>query len=820
MGSRVSDLLSAGRPGRSAVSDSVAATSLDAAIADARNRVEELDRLRTAAAERLLELTGLRGAQPDRGEPNGATEYSPAAKLRIFRGLFGGRDDVFAVRWDNSAQNRAGYAPRCANEWQRGVCGKPKVKCGVCNNQAFLTLDDRQLLAHLQGRQVVGLYPLLVGDRCRLLAIDLDGRSWRADVKAIANTCRSLRIDPMIERSRSGDGAHVWFFFTKTVPAAEARRLGFTILTRTMATGAALGVDSYDRLFPSQDVLPNGGFGNLIALPLQREARKAGNTEFLDAELEPHRDQWAYLASIPKITPERLGELLAASDDDVTLAGEPDGDGRDAPWRPPRTLRQRLTEVSLPASLTVTIADRLYVERGAVPPALAHAIRRLATFSNPMFMELQRMRMSVARTPRVIACFNDLGEHLALPRGCLADLEALLDDVGVQLELRDERVDGEPLTVAFQGELSSSQRQAADGLLRHPAGVLSAPPGWGKTVLATSLIAARGRSTLVLVHRKQLVDQWAERLAEFLAVPPKSIGKVGGGRNRVTQQLDIAMVQTLARKDDLAEFVHAYGHVIIDECHHVPAVSVERVLSAIPARYITGLTATPYRRDGHQPIIAMQCGPVRHTVKTDSVHTDERLELTVVRRDTDFDPTCLPAGASIQEIYGALASDSDRLELIVADTENLVAEGRAPVILTERREHVERLADSLRGSIPNVVVLHGGLKPKEKRAALQQLDDLNEGDPRLLVATGRYLGEGFDDPRLDTLLLAMPIAWKGTVLQYAGRLHRAHPDKRDIRVYDYVDADVPVLRRMYAKRLRAYQDMGYNTDAQLDLMTR
>jgi superfamily II DNA or RNA helicase len=819
MGSRVSDLLSASRSARSRIQDPVAATSLDAAIADARNRVEELDRLRTAAAERLLELTRLRGAQPDRGGPNGGTEYSPAAKLRIFRELFAGRDDVFAVRWDNSAQNRAGYSPRCANEWQRGVCGKPKVKCGACGNQAFLTLDDRQLLAHLQGRQVVGLYPLLLGDRCRLLAIDLDGSSWRTDVKAISNTCRSLGIEPAIERSRSGDGAHVWFFFTETLPAAEARRLGFTILTRTMAAGAALGVDSYDRLFPSQDVLPTGGFGNLIALPLQREARKAHNTEFLDAELEPHRDQWAYLASIPRITREHLSELLA-SDDDVTLAGGPNDDGRDAPWRPPRMLRQRLTDVSLPVSLTVTIADRLYVERAAVPPALAHAIRCLAMFSNPMFMELQRMRMSVARTPRVIACFNDLGGHLALPRGCLADLEALLDDVGVQLELRDERVDGEPLTVAFQGELSSSQREAADGLLRHQTGVLSAPPGWGKTVLATSLIAARGRSTLVLVHRKPLVDQWAERLAEFLAVSPKSIGKVGGGRNRVTQQLDIAMVQTLARKDDLAEFLRAYGHVIIDECHHVPAVSVERVLSAVPARYVTGLTATPYRRDGHQPIIAMQCGPVRLTVKAAAAQTDKRLELTVVRRGTNFDPTGLPAGASIQEIYGALASDGDRLELIVADTENLVGEGRAPVILTERREHVERLTESLRGSIPNLVVLHGGLKPKERRDALQQLADLNEGDPRLLVATGRYLGEGFDDPRLDTLLLAMPIAWKGTVVQYAGRLHRAHPGKRDIRIYDYVDADVPVLRRMYAKRLSAYQGMGYNTDAQFDLITR
>ncbi|MGI8414488.1 MAG: TOTE conflict system archaeo-eukaryotic primase domain-containing protein [Solirubrobacteraceae bacterium] len=652
---------------------------------------------------------------------------------------------------------------------------------------------------------------------CRLLAIDLDERSWRDDVRAIANTCRALGLGPAIERSRSGNGAHVWFFFAEAVPAAEARRLGFTILTRTMAAGGALSVDSYDRLFPSQDVLPSGGFGNLIALPLQHDARKIGNTEFLNEELEPHRDQWSYLASIPRITHERLSELNAVADVGPTLAVRPYDEESAAPWRPPRTLRQTLSRASMPTAIEATIGDRLYIERTALPPALAHAMRRLATFSNPVFLELQRMRMSVARTPRVIACFDDLDRHVALPRGCLADVVALLDDLGVCLELHDERVDGDALPIEFHGDLSESQRYAADVLLKHDAGVLCAPPGWGKTVLATSLIAARGRSTLILVHRKPLVEQWAERLSEFLDLTPKSIGRIGGGRNRLTKKIDIAMVQTLARKDDLREFVRAYGHIVIDECHHVPAVSIERVVSAIPARYVTGLTATPYRRDGHQPIITMQCGPVRHVVNQRAVQREHSLDLRVIRRDTNLNPAVLPTDASIQEIYGALVADTDRLQLVASDARDLVREGRAAVILTERREHLERLASALREDVPNLVVLHGGVKPKDRRAALQQLADLPEDGPRLVVATGRYIGEGFDDPRLDTLLLAMPIAWKGTVVQYAGRLHRAHSAKRDIRIYDYVDTEVPVLRRMYAKRLRAYQNMGYRTDAQLDL---
>ena len=786
------------------------AIDLEAEIEAAQERLAKLDRQRELAAARLAELDRLRSTSAPAHA--GASQRSPSSKLRLFRDLFQGRQDVFAVRWENSARSRSGYSPRCANEWRPGVCGKPKVRCGACSHQAFVPCDDGELLAHLQGRQVVGIYPLLPDDSCRLLAIDLDRSSWRADVHALTQTCSSLGLHPAVERSRSGNGAHIWFFFTSAVPAAEARRLGFLILTCTMARGAALSIDSYDRLFPNQDVLPNGGFGNLIALPLQREARSAANTVFLDDSLEPHRDQWSYLASIPRITPQRLDELIANEDEDRALAvRSATGDG-DAPWRPSLTLRQRLGETRLPESIEAVIADRVYVDRSPLPPALAHAVRRLATFSNPMFTELQRMRLSVARTPRVIGCFEDLDGYLALPRGCLADIASLFSDLGIQLAVRDERADGETLEVEFRGELNESQREAVKALLAHDSGVLCAPPGWGKTVLATSLIASRGRSTLVLVHRKPLLEQWAERLAEFLDITPRSIGRIGGGRRRVTRHIDIGMVQTLARREDLGDLVRSYGHVVIDECHHVPAVSVERVLSSIPARFVTGLTATPYRRDGHQPIITMQCGPVRCATRTTTAQ-EHSVARRLMRKDTSFDPSVLPPEPSIQEIYGALANDTGRLNQVLSDIRDLVGEGRAVVVLTERRDHLSRIAESLRQDLTTIVVLHGGIKPKTRRAAVTQLAELAADEARLILATGRYLGEGFDDPRLDTLLLTMPIAWKGTVVQYAGRLHRAHPAKRDIRIYDYVDSEVPVLRRMYAKRLRAYKELGYVIDS-------
>jgi superfamily II DNA or RNA helicase len=792
---------------------------LDAEIAQAKERIAELDRLRDDAAAHLRDLHRLHAPRAVEAQANNGGERSPASKARLFRDLFSGREDVFALRWENRVRGRAGYAPRCEHEWKPGVCGKPKVRCGACSNQAFVALDDRELLAHLQGHQVVGIYPLLPNDTCRLLAIDLDGSSWQSDARAIRETCRSLDLETAIERSRSGNGAHLWFFFAGVVAASDARRLGFMILTRTMASGAALGVESYDRLFPSQDVLPNGGLGNLIALPLQLQARKFGNTEFLNDELDPHQDQWSYLASVPRIAPDLLGELIARSEEDGALAVRSATEDSGVPWRPPRMLRERLRGESMPEAVAATLADRLYVDRSALPPALAHAIKRVATFSNPMFIELQRMRMSVARTPRVIGCFEDLDRHVAIPRGCLAEVEALLAEFDVRLDIQDERIDGEPLAIGFEGNLNDTQQRAVNAILATETGVLCAPPGWGKTVVATSLIAARGCSTLVLVHRTPLVEQWAARLSEFTDISPKAIGRLGGGRRRTTKQIDIAMVQTLARAEGATDFPRGYGHVVIDECHHVPAVSIERVLSVIPARYVTGLTATPYRRDGHQPIINMQCGSIRHEVDAAAVRQQHDLELLVVRRETSFDPTVLPNEASIQEIYRALAIDHDRLQLVVADARELLDEGRAVMILTERRDHLERLAESLREDVPNFVVLHGGIQVKARRAALKRLADLSADEPRLVLATGRYIGEGFDDPRLDTLLLTMPIAWKGTVVQYAGRLHRAHPAKRDTRIYDYVDGGVPVLRRMYGKRLLAYRKMGYSTDAQLACAT-
>jgi superfamily II DNA or RNA helicase len=788
---------------------------LDVAIAAAEARVRELESERDAATRELVALR----ARRDQPTPEPAQEapsvrvgsrlaaWTSERKLALFAGSFRGRADVFPLRWENRGKSKSGWAPCCANEWKAGVCGKPQVKCGQCLNQAFRAPSEGQLLAHLQGRQVMGVYPLLDDDTCWLLAIDLDSDAWRSDVAAIRGVCGEFDVSPAVERSRSGQGAHVRFFFSEPVSAALARRFGLMLLTEAMSRSPTLDMASYDRLFPSQDTMPKGGFGNLIALPLQRQPREQGDTLFVDAQLEPFADQWSYLESLPRITPVRLRELVDTGTREGGVLGVDEEEDAGVPWRPARPLAGRLAGAKLPSSVSATLAQCVYVREGGLPPVLLDAMRRLAVFSNPRFLELQAMRMSTARTPRVIACFEHIDGFLALPRGCRQALEDLLAGLGVTLERSDERTTGKPLHTRFTGTLSPAQEEAAAAALAHDLGVLCAPPGLGKTVIATRMIAARGRSTLILVHRKPLLEQWVKRLGEFLDLPPKAIGTIGGGRGKPTGVVDVAMVQSLARHKTLAELLARYGHVVVDECHHVPAVTTERVLRAAPARFITGLTATPKRRDGQHPIITMQCGPVRHTISVDAVRTSRQLAQRVVRRDTCFDPAILPTEPHIQEVFTALVADEARTEMIATDTLELAARGRRPIVLTERREHLERLATLLNQGSDTLITLHGEMRPAEHRDAREQLANIDQG--RVVLATGRYIGEGFDDPLLDTLLLAMPIAWKGTVIQYAGRLHRAHPGKQDILVYDYVDAEVPVLRRMFAKRLRAYRSLGY-----------
>ena len=563
--------------------------------------------------------------------------------------------------------------------------------------------------------------------------------------------------------------------------------------------------------------MPKGGFGNLIALPFQDGPRRQGNSVFVDETWTPYPDQWAFLASVSRILPSQVEALAkdAVKQGQVigVRMGEP-ADNEDCltPWtRPPSRKRRRpIITGPLPNRVNAVLSQLLFVETAGLPSPLINQIKRLAAFQNPEFYKKQAMRLSTAQTPRIISCAEDYTQHIGLPRGCIDDLEGLLSTLGVVLSIDDERAEGQTIDVDFQGELTPNQEAAVAAMVAHDIGVFVAPPGSGKTVVGASLVARRKRSTLILVHRTQILEQWIAQLSLFLNLKAKEIGQIGGGKRRPNGNLDVAMMQSLVRKDAVDDAVATYGHVIVDECHHVPAVSFERIMREVKARYVAGLTATPRRRDGHDLILQLQLGPTRFTIDAKSVAAHRAFDHKLVVRETDFRMSGDSADLGIQDIYRELAQDERRNQLILDDVIQALEENRSPVLLTERRDHLEYFAERLRSLTPNLIILQGGMNTKARRSAIARLTTIPETEERLVLATGRFIGEGFDDARLDTLFLAMPVSWKGTLVQYAGRLHRRYHAKTEVRVMDYVDRNVPMLARMFEKRMRGYRAMGYS----------
>ena len=738
-----------------------------------------------------------------------------AQRLALFRSLFRGREDVYAVRWEKP-DGRAGYAPKADRDWKAYLGARESDRRKVDRQTRKLRpLTDDVVRGHLMGKQTIGIYPLLLDETCWFLAVDFDKKTWQQDAAAFLETCREFGVPAALERSRSGRGGHVWIFFGSAVSAAMARKLGCAILTRTMERRHQVGLDSYDRFFPNQDTMPKGGFGNLIALPLQKIPREAGNSVFVDTEFRPYRDQWDFLSKLRGMSAEAAAELVSAVQSKGDLVGvrislAEGGDERD-PWTlpPSRKRRERPIEGPLPEVVHVVRANLLYIEKKDLPSSMLNRLLRLAAFQNPEFYKAQSMRLSTFNKPRVIACGEDLANHVALPRGCLTGVLALLGAHQVKAEVRDERFGGTAIEAEFRGQLRTSQREAVSTLNGCDEGILSAPPAFGKTAVAAWLIAERKVSTLVLVHRQQLLDQWRERLMMFLELPPTSVGQIGGGKRDRSGRVDVALLQSLHRKGEVKDCVAEYGQVIVDECHHISAFTFEQVMRQIKAKYVVGLTATPTRKDGHHPIIFMQCGPVRFSLSARGMTESMPFEHFVIPRQTDFRMAPNLTDVTIHDVYTALVRDRARNEMIVEDLVRAVESGHSPLLLTGRTEHLKYFETKLTGVVKNVFVLKGGMGTKQRRAATEALASVGETDQRVILATGSYIGEGFDDARLDTLFLTMPISWKGTLQQYVGRLHRLHDNKRVVRVYDYVDAEVPMLARMYERRLKGYSAIGY-----------
>jgi superfamily II DNA or RNA helicase len=662
---------------------------------------------------------------------------SAAEKVALMRRLFRGRDDVYAVRWENDRTGKSGYVPAVAGGWTGH------------GSKAYLPLSDEAIERHLPGHESIGVA-----------------------------------------------GAHVWVFFVEGVAASAARRLGALLLREAMRRRAELDLASYDRLFPNQDFLPAKGFGNLIALPLQGRCRAAGTTVFLDpATLEPWRDQWAFLNSLERASSKQVERLLDEHED-VAFGNEALSARRTA---------QR--DERLPREIRCTIGAGLAVARADLPPSLMAELKHLASLHNPLFYERQRLRLSTHQTPRLIRCYDEGLTHLNLPRGLLAQVGELVAKVGSRLVVDDRRPVHAPLPLEFHGELTPLQHDAVAAMLRQDDGVLVAPPGTGKTVIACALIAERKQPTLVLAHSKPLLEQWRSQLQGLLGLPSKRIGQLGGGRRKRTGVVDLAMIQSLKAIGDLESFFDDYGLVVVDECHHLPAVSFEAAVRKAPVRHFLGLTATPYRRDGLQEIVTMQCGPIRHRI-TDSRSAAGEITLQLEVRPTEL-ALADAADTPIHEVFRVLVEDEQRTALVCDDVLAALAEGRRCLVLSQWKQHCHLLAEAIRSRGVSPVVLEGGLGKRARTDILEKVEGTPAGEDLVVVATGQYLGEGFDCPQLDTLFLAFPISFKGRLVQYTGRLMRTYDAKTNVRVYDYADVRVPVLRAMHARRLRTYKSLGF-----------
>lgn len=766
------------------------------------------------------------------------------SKIRLFMSLFKGRKDVYARRWKNKNKGTSGYAPVCLNQWQPGVCAKPKIPCSKCKNRSYAVLDENVIEDHLRGNTVVGIYPMLPDETCCFLAMDFDEADWQKDVSAVRDVCNEFKIPLAVERSRSGVGCHAWFFFEHPISAVLVRKFGTALLTCTMDRRHEIKFKSYDRLFPSQDTMPRGGLGNLIALPLQKVAREKSNSEFIDDNFRSYSDQWRFLSSILRISENRLEDLVSILSHGNELGDLKIDEEEVKPWET-QLPKKILEKDDFPDCLEIVKANMLFVPKAGISQRALNRLKRLASFKNPMFYRQQAMRLPTYGHSRVISCADETKEYLCLPRGCEPELLDELETLGIDVGIINKTFGGNRIDVKFKGSLREEQAQALRNLIQHDTGILSGTTAFGKTIVAIKLIAEKKINTLILVDKISLLSQWRERLSEFLIInetlpeeqittAPKRgrrkkksvIGQIGGGKNALSGIIDIAVMQSLSRQGEVKECVKNYGLVIADECHHASAFTYEQILKTTHAKYIYGLTATPTRKDGHHPILFMHCGPTRYRDNPKKQAENRPFDHYIIPR---FTPLRVPLGTdskdlSIQELYSQIMDNDFRNQLIVEDVLRNHRQGRSCLALTLRTAHVERLAKSIEENIPDVIALTGGMGRKSTREAFERIASIPDEKNIVLVATGHFIGEGFDEPRLDTLFLAMPISWKGTLQQYAGRLHRLFKTKKEVRIYDYVDIQIKMLENMYQRRLNGYASMGYKAkgeeimDAPLDII--
>ena len=731
---------------------------------------------------------------------------TPEEKIELFITLFRCREDVFPHYWKNTRTGKSGYSPVCANEWKKNVCFKPKVKCKTCSNQAFLPFNFEAVRDHLTGRTAMGSYAITGDDTCLFLAADFDKSTWKEDISAYRKAAAEMNVEVAVEISKSGSGAHAWIFFNTYVPAGKARRLGEIILSKAMNMQTTLNLDSYDRFFPNQDFMPSGGFGNLIALPLQRQYRNNGFCVFIDENCIPYIDQWEYLSYLHRLSEQDLETILYEADSTKYLIEDDDEmKAAESIIKKPN----ELGDEEYTGTITAKLKGQIALKLSELPSKMILELKKLATFANPKYFEAQQLRFSTWNIPKYIFCGDNDEQYMYLPRGLVTDVIKTLTGAGFEIKTEDLRNNNDPLEIGFSGNLFDYQRAAVEHLKKAENAVLVAPTGTGKTIMAISMMTERKRNTLILVHRSTLIEQWIRSICEFIPeIERKDIGVLGAGRKKLKGKVDIAMLQSMANIEELEEKTKGYDFLIVDECHRVPTVTFEPVLKSIHARYVLGLTATPLRKDRFEKIIFMQCGPIAYTVEDINLQNQER---KVFFRNTKISD--LGTVDSVHQLWDYLTESEERNEHILTDIIRLFEEGRSPLVISDRTEHLDELSQNLekRNEVP-IFVLKGAMGKKERKRIFDSIrEHISFGSTYCLFATGNLLGEGFDLPELDTMVITMPISFRGRLTQYVGRLHRQNrPEKKEIVVYDYVDTCSGMTISMFKNRLSAYRKLGYS----------
>ena len=812
------------------------------------------------------EIRYLKGLLNDNGIPYDYEAYVEAIKREepveiefpvltaehaiLFYSYFRGRKDVYVKR-----NAKKGYYTQCNNFWKAGICPKErggKVKCQECPAKDYKELKISVILEHLKGTKedcsdVIGLYPLFPDGTCWFLVFDFDNhdedaapsKDWEQEVDALRKICYSVGIYALVERSRSGRGAHVWIFFSEAIQAAKVRRFSEALLAKGAESVSLKSFRYYDRMMPMQDSLPEGKLGNLIALPLQGQALRKGNSAFVDEYWRPYKDQWSKLLHTRKMSETEVDAYIKSwcpEDNTMEMFQSDKVDEQEdnnlylfGSSLKPSTRFFKTEDAKVP--IKITLADGIYIDKRNLKPRLQNAIRRLAAYSNPQFFQNLALGFSTRETPRIVYDGYDEGDYIVLPRGCFEELKRHLTDAEIPYDIVDKRQAGRQINVSFNGELYPEQTIAAERLLSYDMGMLAAATAFGKTVIGANLIARRKVNTLVLVHTVEIMNNWVRDLNRFLNIneelptytTPKGrvkqrdsvIGTFSSQKKAATGIIDIAMIGSLGKEDDINPMVRDYGMIIVDECHHAAAATFENVLRASAAKYVYGMSATVKRGDKQERKLLMQFGPIRHRYTAKERAMKQGIGHYVFPRFTRMVDLSSSDDKHISELYRLIVDSELRNMQIVADAVDCVKKGRTPVVMTKYREHAEILYGLLQGAADHVFLLQGGKSLKARAKMREKMAAVGRDESMIMVATGQYIGEGFNYPRLDTMLLAMPISFEGNVEQYAGRLNRDYEGKKDVIIFDYIDQHIPVLERMYHRRLRTYKKIGFEVCAEV-----